>query len=85
MVGKTFLKHTRAVGFEGNLISDKRTSNIRYMKILAIVPILRDDPSEIIRSLTEQTNEVSKIVVVVGSKTLQSLLLKSLNILSVFT
>jgi len=40
------------------------------MRILAIVPTLRDDPSETIRSLTEQTDEVSKIVVAVGSKAL---------------
>jgi hypothetical protein len=40
------------------------------MRILAIVPTLRDDPTETVQSIIRQSVEISKILVVIGSKSL---------------
>jgi len=49
-------------------------------KILAVIPTLADDPTETIKSISEQTVKVSKILVAVGSKELyEKLTSKNLN------
>jgi hypothetical protein len=40
------------------------------MRILAIVPTLRDEPTETVQSIIRQSVEISKILVVIGSKSL---------------
>ncbi len=49
------------------------------MKIIAVIPTLNDDPTETIRSIISQSVRVSKILAVIGSKSLYDKLVTKLE------
>ncbi|MEM4899998.1 MAG: glycosyltransferase family A protein [Thermofilum sp.] len=47
------------------------SSKAQLVSILAVIPTLKDDPSEAVRSLLRQTLRPTRIIVVSGSKSLE--------------